>query len=122
MKRRTRARASRNTNRPPALAWVAAAGLGFVLGGVGSCDEPEPATATCTDWLRCYVDCRDGQYARGDDQAVDREVLLDICENECIDIAREAPDWPSNIYLAVENPEDVGFFWERMSFCLNGDG
>ena len=97
-----------------------AAVVGLALGVTGACDDPEPAPTTCTDWLRCYVDCRDGQYARGDDQAVDREVLLDICENECIDIAREAPDWPSNIYLAVENPQDEGFFWGRLSFCLNG--
>ena len=96
-------------------------GLGLMFGVVTACDEPEPAPTTCTDWLRCYVDCRDGQYARGDDQAVDREVLLDICESECLDIAGQVRDWPSEIYLAVETPQDVGFFWERLSYCLNGD-
>ncbi|MEX1366175.1 MAG: hypothetical protein AB1Z98_23825 [Nannocystaceae bacterium] len=68
------------------------------------------------------MDCRDAQYARGDDQAVDREVLLEVCESECLDVAREVQDWPTDIYLAVENPQDVGFFWGRLSFCLNGDG
>ena len=97
---------------------VAAAGLGLTLGV--ACDEPEETPTSCADWLRCYADCRDGQYARGDDQAVDREVLLDLCENECLDLTMNAQGWSSNMYLAVENPEDVGFFWERLSFCLNG--
>ena len=99
-----------------------AAGLGLALGTVSSCDESEPRPTTCKDWLRCYVDCRDAQYARGDDQAVAREVLLDICENECLDLASQAQDLPVDVYLAVENPQDVGFFWETMSLCLSGDG
>ena len=99
-----------------------AAGLGLALGVVASCDDPEPAPTACTDWLRCYVDCRDGQYARGDDQAVDREVLLDICENECLEVAEKAEGLPTEIYLAVENPQDAGSFWELISLCLNGAG
>lgn len=94
----------------------------MAAGVVGACDEPEPEPTTCTDWLRCYSDCRDAQYARGDDQAVDREVLLDQCESECLDLAEKAEGLPTEVNLAVENPQDVGFFWEIMSLCLNGDG
>ena len=96
-----------------------AAMIGLAAGLV-ACDEPEPEP-TCVDWLRCYVDCRDGQHARGDNDVVDKEILLELCEAECLPIAEQVDEVYGDLYLALDEPQDVGFFWDRLSYCLNGD-
>lgn len=90
-------------------------GLGL---GVGCDEEPAPAT-TCTDWLQCYVSCRDGQYARGDDQALTQDERHQLCLSECMEIRGEVDSFPTDLDLVLKNPEDVGFLWGRLNFCLN---
>lgn len=92
--------------------------LGLLLGLTACDDEPPPAT-TCTDWLRCYVDCRDGQYARGDDQALGQDELHELCTLGCQETRAEVNAFPTDLDLVLKNPEDVAFLWERLSFCLN---
>ena len=97
---------------------LAGLALGLLLGLVACDDDPPPAT-TCTDWLRCYVGCRDAQYARGDDQALTGDELHQLCVSECLDVASEVQTLPTDLDLALENPDDVGFFWESTLLCLN---
>ncbi|MEM7160702.1 MAG: hypothetical protein AAF799_48140 [Myxococcota bacterium] len=95
--------------------------IGLALGvllGLGACDEEPPPETTCADWLRCYSSCRDEQYARGDDQALTQDDLHQLCVSECIDIANEVDPWPTDLDQVMKNPEDVGFLWERLTFCL----
>lgn len=91
--------------------------LGLLLGLAACDDDPPPATA-CEDWLRCYVGCRDAQYARGDDQALTQDDLHALCESECRGLVGD--DYPDGLQLAMKNPEDVGYFWGRLNFCLDG--
>lgn len=100
------------------LVTLLAGGLGMLL-GIGACDDEPPPATTCTDWLQCYTGCRDAQYARGDDQALAQDELHQLCVSECQDIATEVDAWPTDLDLALRNPEDVAFFWGRMTFCLN---
>ncbi|MCH9681304.1 MAG: hypothetical protein K0V04_07720 [Deltaproteobacteria bacterium] len=93
--------------------------IGFFLGLTSACDnEPQPETS-CVDWLRCHVDCRDQQYARGDDQALSAEDLHQICVSQCAEIRAEVRAFSPDYETAVQAPDDVGFFWESMSQCLN---
>ncbi len=96
--------------------------LGFTLGLAAACDDEPPPATTCVDWLRCYFDCRDQQYARGDDQALPAEDLHEICASQCVEVSNEVEGFVLNYERAVENPDDVGFFWESMSNCVNDDG
>lgn len=99
---------------------VLVAGICGLVLGLNGCDNDPPPATTCTDWLTCYVGCRDGQYARGDDQALTQDELHQLCVSECLDIVAEVEQWPTDLDLTLRNPEDVGFFWGRMAFCLNG--
>ena len=76
-------------------------------------------TTPCTEWLQCYVGCRDAQYARGDDQALDQDERHQLCMSECSEIRGEIDSFPVDFDLALRNPEDVGFFWESTLLCLN---
>ena len=92
--------------------------VGLLL-GLGACDEDPPAETTCADWLSCYSSCREAQYTRGDDRALTQDELHQLCVSECGDIASEVEPWPTDLDLVMKNPEDVGFFWGRLSFCLS---
>lgn len=92
--------------------------FGLLLGLGGCDDEPPPATTACGDWLRCYIGCRDAQYARGDDQALTQDELHEQCTSQCVELV--ADDFPTDLDLVMKNPEDVGFFWGRLNACLDG--
>ncbi|MCH9684950.1 MAG: hypothetical protein K0V04_26170 [Deltaproteobacteria bacterium] len=94
--------------------------LGLSLGLTAGCDDEPSPSPTCVDWLQCYVDCRDQQYARGDDQALPVEDLHAICISQCQEVRMEVDSFPSGLDSVLQSPEDVAFFWERTSFCLNG--
>lgn len=92
--------------------------LGLLL-GLGACDDDPPARANgCTEWVRCYAGCRDAQYARGDDQSLTQDQRHEQCTMECAELVGD--DFPTDLDLAMKAPEDVGFFWESLTLCLDG--
>ncbi len=93
--------------------------LGLTLGLAAACDDDPPPETTCVDWLRCYVDCRDGQHAAGDNDLLPQEDLHRICLAQCMEIRGEVKDFPLEYELALQNPDDVGFFWESTSLCIS---
>ena len=92
--------------------------LGLLL-GLGACDDdPAPPANACEQWVQCYAECRDAQYARGDDQALTQDQRHEQCAMECMEHVDEG--FPTGLDLAMKAPEDVAYFWERLSFCLAG--